>query len=380
MSHSSEKRIGRYDLITPMIPCKDELVEKFEKFLMSGHYILGKEVDSLEKDLAQQCGVSEGVGVASGSSALFLALAMAGVRPGDEVITTPYTFDATIEAIILLDAVPVLVDIQASDLNISPAAIEAAITDKTRAIMPVPIFGAPCDMDPINAIAKKHNLEVVVDMAQGFGTLYKGKPMGSFGRMSTLSFYPTKNLPGIGDGGMVLCQNPEDADRIRKIRGHQAVRMNNHLYTGWNSRLDEIQAMVLNVRLARFPEEQRDRNRVGEIYDSYIPQANRLQDPNPGTGNHVTYHQYWVRTNRREELKKLLDENGVDTAIYYDPPLNHHELAEYCRENGSLTEAERAGREVLILPIHAALPFEDAHRVGKIVGEFLAAEAATAES
>ncbi len=380
MAPSSNKRVGRYDLISPMIPCKEEILEKFEKFLMSGHYILGKEVDSLEKDLADQCGVKEAVGVASGSSALFLALAMAGVRPGDEVITTPYTFDATIEAIILLDAVPVLVDIRPGDLNIDPGAIENAITDKTRAIMPVPIFGAPCDMDPINVIAAKHDLQVVVDMAQGFGTLYKGKPMGSFGRMSTLSFYPTKNLPGIGDGGMVLCQNSQDADRIRKIRCHQAVRMNNHLYTGWNSRLDEIQAMVLNVRLARFAEEQQDRNQVGAIYDSYIPEAHRLQDPNPGTGNHVTYHQYWVRTSRRAELQKILDENGVDTAIYYDPPLNHHELAEYCRSAGNLTEAERAGREVLILPIHAALPFEDAHRVGKIVSQFLATEAATAES
>ncbi|MCP4293865.1 MAG: DegT/DnrJ/EryC1/StrS family aminotransferase [bacterium] len=372
MTPSNNKRIGRYDLITPMIPCKDEIMVKFEKFLMSGQYILGKEVDTLEKDLAEQCGVGYAVGVASGSSALFLALAMAGVRPGDEVITTPYTFDATIESIIMLDAIPVMVDILPEDLNIDPNEIEKAITNKTRAIMPVPIFGAPCDMDPINAIAEKHNLQVVVDMAQGFGTLYKGKPMGSYGRMSTLSFYPTKNLPGIGDGGMVFCQKEEDADRIRKIRGHQAVRMNNHLYTGWNSRLDEIQAMVLNIRLARFAEEQADRNKVASIYDKYIPQANRWQDPNPDQGNHITYHQYWVRCKRRNELQAILENNGVDTAIYYDPPLNHHELNEYCRFSGFLRQAEKAGREVLILPIHAALPFEDAHRVGEIVGKFLA--------
>lgn len=365
-------RVGRYDLVTPMEPCKDELVEKFEKFLMSGQYVLGKEVAKLEKDLARYNEVTEAVGVASGSSALFVALAMAGVRPGDEVITTPYTFDATIEAVVLLDAVPVLVDIQPTDLNIAPEAIEAAITEKTRAIMPVPIFGAPCDMDPINDIARRHNLEVVLDNAQGIGTLYKGKPVASFGRMATLSFYPTKNLPGIGDGGMVLCRENEDADRIRKIRGHQAIRMKGHLYTGWNSRLDEIQAMALNVRFARFPQEQEDRNHVAAIYDSYIPAENRLIDPNPGEGNHVTYHQYWVRTSRRAELQKLLNDRGVDTAVYYDPPLNHHELAEYCRTSGDLTEAERAGREVLILPIHACLPEKDAHRVGKIVGEFLA--------
>ncbi len=374
------KRVGRYDLITPMLPVKDEIVAKFEKILLSGHYILGEEVRLLEEELAEACGVPAAVGVASGSSALFVALAMAGVRPGHEVITTPYTFDATMEAIILLDAVPVFVDIRPSDLTIDPDRIEAAITDKTRAIMPVPIFGAPCEMHRIDAIAAEHGLEVVVDMAQAFGTIYDGQPMGSYGRMSTLSFYPTKNLPGIGDGGMVFCRDKRDADRIRKIRGHQAVRANNHLYTGWNSRLDEIQAMVIRVRHAHFDDEQRDRNQVAEIYDSYIPAANRLQLPNEGRGMHVTHHQYWVRCRDRDGLQKLLDSNGIDTAVYYDPPLHKHELSVYCRNVGELTAAEQAGRDILILPIHAALPFEDAHRIGALVQGFLQNEAAQAES
>ena len=374
------KRVSRYDLITPMLPVKDEICAKFEKLLMSGNYILGEEVRLLEEELAAACGVPEAVGVASGSSALFVALAMAGVRPGSEVITTPYTFDATMEAIILLDAVPVFVDIDPKDLNIDPDKIEAAITDKTRAIMPVPIFGAPCDMHRINAIAKKHNLEVVVDMAQGYGTIYDGQPMGSYGRMSTLSFYPTKNLPGIGDGGMVFCREKRDADRIRKIRAHQAVRANDHLYSGWNSRLDEVQAMVIRIRNDHFDDEQRDRNQVGEIYDSYIPAANRLQMPNEGRGMHVTHHQYWVRAQDRAGLQKLLDDNGIDTAVYYDPPLHKHELAVYCRNGGELAMAEQAGRDILILPIHAALPFEDAHRIGTLVQGFLANEAAQAES
>jgi dTDP-4-amino-4,6-dideoxygalactose transaminase len=378
--NEADKRVSRYDLITPMLPVKDEIVAKFEKLLLSGNYILGEEVRLLEEELAVACGVPEAVGVASGSSALFVALAMAGVRPGSEVITTPYTFDATMEAIILLDAVPVFVDIQASDLNIDPDKIEAAITDKTRAIMPVPIFGAPCDMNRINAIAAKHDLEVVVDMAQAFGTIYDGQPMGSYGRMSTLSFYPTKNLPGIGDGGMVFCRDKRDAERIRKIRGHQPVRANNHLYTGWNSRLDEVQAMVIRVRHDRFADEQRDRNRVAEIYDSYIPAANRLQLPNAGRGMHVTHHQYWVRCQDRAGLQALLDAHGIDTAVYYDPPLHKHELAVYCRDSGELTTAEQAGRDVLILPIHAALPFEDAHRIGGLVQGFLSNEAAQAES
>ncbi|MBK7769250.1 MAG: DegT/DnrJ/EryC1/StrS family aminotransferase [bacterium] len=243
------RRIGRYDLITPMLPCKDEIVAKFEKLLLSGRYILADEVRLLEEELAAACGVADCVGVASGSSALFVALAMAGVKPGDEVITTPFTFDATMEAIILLDAVPVFVDILPGDLNLDPARIEDAITPRTRAIMPVPIFGAPCDMDAINGIAARRGLEVIMDNAQAFGTLYKGKPISSCGRMATLSFYPTKNLPGIGDGGAVCCRDKADAELIRRIRGHQPVRANNHLYTGWNSRLDEVQAMVIRVRL-----------------------------------------------------------------------------------------------------------------------------------
>ena len=305
---------------------------------------------------------------------------MAGVRPGDEVITTPYTFDATIEAIILLDAVPVFVDIQPSDLNMNPDLIEAAITDKTRAILPVHIFGAPCDMHRIEAIAAKHGLEVVVDTAQAFGTLYDGKPVASYGRMNTHSFFPTKNLPGIGDGGMVFCRDAEDAERIRKIRGHQAIRMNGHLYTGWNSRLDEVQAMVIRVRHARFADEQRDRDEVARIYDSCIPATHRLATPNGGRGMKVTHHQYWVRTADRAGLVECLDSAGVDVGIYYDPPMNGHVLNEYCRTSGTLEEAERAGREILALPIHAALPFDDARRIGEIVSGFLAERAASARS
>jgi dTDP-4-amino-4,6-dideoxygalactose transaminase len=362
-----QRRVGRYDLVTPMLPCKDEIVAKFEKLLLSGRYILADEVRLLESELAAACGVADCVGVASGSSALFVALAMAGVRPGDEVITTPYTFDATMEAIILLDAVPVFADIRPTDLNLDPARLEAAITPRTRAIMPVPIFGAPCDMDAINGVASRHGLEVVMDNAQAFGTMYKGRPISSCGRMATLSFYPTKNLPGIGDGGAVCCRDKEDAERIRRIRGHQPVRANNHLYTGWNSRLDEVQAMVIRVRLARFADEQRDRDQVAAIYDSYIPADCRVRLDDSGPGMRMTYHQYWVRSADREGLRKALDAAGVDVAVYYDPPLHRHELSVYCRAAGDLPEAERAGREILILPIHAALPFEDAHRVGAIV-------------
>lgn len=378
MKPHADGRVGRYDLVTPLIPCKDEIMAKFEAILMSGNFILGEEVRLLEEEVAAACQVPAAVGVASGSSALFVALSVAGVRPGDEVITTPYTFDATMEAIVLLDAVPVFVDIRPTDLNIDPDLIEAAITPKTRAILPVHIFGAPADMTRINAIAERHGLQVVVDMAQAYGTIYAGQPCGSYGRMSTLSFYPTKNLPGIGDGGMVLCRDEEDADRIRRIRGHQAVRMNGHLYTGWNSRLDEIQAMAIRVRHARFADEQADRDAVAEIYDSFIPAANRLRLLEGAGPMKCTYHQYWVRSADRDGLRAELDRQGVDTGVYYDPPLHRHVLAEYCRTSGEMREAERAGRDILTLPIHAALPFAQARRIGGIVRDHLARIGASA--
>jgi dTDP-4-amino-4,6-dideoxygalactose transaminase len=371
MPEQPKPRVPRYDLVTPMLPIKDQIMADFERILMSGQFILGKEVTLLEQEMAAQCEVPDAVGVASGSEALYLALAMAGVRPGTEVITTPYTFEATIEAIIMLHARPVLIDIQPHDLNIDPARIEAAITPRTRAILPVHIFGAPADMDPILEIAKRHELQVIVDMAQAWGTFYKGRPCGCLGRMSTLSFYPTKNLPGIGDGGLIFCREPEDAERIRQLRGHKALWINKNLYCGWNSRLDEIQAMVIRHRLGRFADEQRDRERVASIYDRLIPKANRLavEDLDPGTK--VTYHQYWVRCKARDRLHHRLDSEGIDTGIYYDPPLHHHPLMEYCRIDGSLQVAEVAGREILTLPIHAALPFAEAERIGKLVAEFL---------
>ncbi len=371
MTVKNKRRINRYDLVTPMLPCKDEIMAAFERLLLSGSYILGEEVSSLEKELADACAVPAAVGVASGSSALYLALAVAGIGPGSEVITTPYTFVATIEAIIRLGATPVLVDIRPGDLNIDPDLIEPAITNRTRAILPVHIFGTPCEMNPLREIAAQFGLEVIEDMAQAFGTYYDGKPCGSFGRMASLSFYPTKNLPGIGDGGMIFCRDPEDAKQIRKLRGHDPVRLNGRICSGWNSRLDEVQSMIIRIRHSRFKEEQLDRDRVAAIYEKHIPPAARLVAPNGGSGVKVTYHQYWVRTPLRSQLCDHLAGHDIETGIYYNPPLHHHPLAEYCRVSGSLGEAERAGTEILTLPIHPALPLHDAEHIGRLVGTFL---------
>ncbi|MHB8079746.1 MAG: DegT/DnrJ/EryC1/StrS family aminotransferase [Candidatus Krumholzibacteriia bacterium] len=378
MSEAVTDRVRRYDLVTPMIPCRDEIVAGFARILMSGQYILGEEVQALEREMAAACSTVDAVGVDSGSSALHVALEVAGVGPGTEVITTPYTFLATVEAIVRLGGTPVFVDILPHDLNFDPALVEAAITPRTRVILPVHIFGTPCDMDPLLAIAARHGLDLIEDMAQAFGSFYRGRPCGSFGRMACLSFYPTKNLPAMGDAGLVLCRDAADAATLRQLRGHEAVLLEGRLHSGWNYRIDEVQSMVIRVRLARFLDEQRDRDRVADIYNGLIPAANRLAAPDTARGDRVTHHQYWVRSRRRDELRQLLAREGIDTGVYYHPPIHRHPLGRQCREAGPLVEAERAGAEVLTLPIHPALPEAAARRIGGLVRDFLGAEATAA--
>ncbi|MDO9170198.1 MAG: DegT/DnrJ/EryC1/StrS family aminotransferase [bacterium] len=372
MHENDGRRIARYDLVTPMLPCKQEILAGVDRLLSTGEYILGREVRALEGEMAAACGAADAVGVASGSAALYMALQIAGVGPGVEVVTTPYTFVATIEAIIRLGGTPVFADIDPRTLNLDPALADAAVTGRTRVLLPVHIFGMPCEMEPFALVAERHGLDLVEDMCQAYGSLYRGRPCGSFGRLSCLSFYPTKNLPGIGDGGMIICRDAADAAPLRRLRGHETVRVGGRLLSGWNSRLDEIQALAIRVRLARFTDEQADRDRAAAIYNGLIPAANRLAEPRPGSGLRVTHHQYWIRVPDRARLEARLREAGVDFGIYYAPPLHRHELAEYCRVHGELTHAEAAGREVLALPIHQALPERDAFRIGELVKEHLA--------
>lgn len=361
------RRVPRYDLVSPMMPCKNEILAGVERILSTGAYILGEETAALEREMAAACEAADAVGVASGSAALYLALQLAGVGPGVEVITTPYTFVATLEAVIRLGGAPVLVDISPDDLNLSPERVAEAVTDRTRVILPVHIFGVPCDMDALQAVADANALDVIEDMCQAFGSLYRGRACGSFGRMACLSFYPTKNLPGIGDGGLVLCRNTTDAELIRRLRGHDAVRIEGVLRSGWNSRIDEIQALAIRIRLARFADEQADRDRAAALYDVAIPPAHRYAGQAPGRGLRVTHHQYWIRVPERARLQAALEKAGVDYGVYYDPPLHRHPLSEYCRVHGDLPHAEAAAAEILTLPIYQALPVDDAKRIGALV-------------
>ncbi|MBK6899009.1 MAG: DegT/DnrJ/EryC1/StrS family aminotransferase [bacterium] len=375
MHENEGRRVDRYDLVTPMLPCKQEILAGVDRLLSTGEYILGREVHALEAEMATACGAADAVGVASGSAALYMALQIAGVGPGVEVVTTPYTFVATIEAIIRLGGTPVFVDIDPRTLNLDPDLAADAVTARTRVLLPVHIFGMPCEMEPLERTAARHGLDIVEDMCQAFGSLYRGRPCGSLGRLACLSFYPTKNLPGIGDGGMVLCRDAADAALLRRLRGHETVRVGGRLHAGWNSRLDEIQALAIRVRLARFADEQADRDRAAAVYNELVPEAHRLATPRPGSGLRVTHHQYWIRVPERARLEARLREAGVDFGVYYDPPLHRHELAEYCRVHGDLAHAEAAGRDVLALPIHQALPERDARRIGELVRDHLAGTA-----
>jgi len=370
--HRTPAGVPRYDLTTPLIPCRDEILAGVERLLAGGRFILGEEVAALETEMAAACGAAAAVGVASGSDALLLALQLAGVGPGVEVVTTPFTFAATVEAIVRLGGVPVFADIDPLTLNLDPGLAAAAVGGRTGALLPVHLFGIPCAMEPLLELAASHGVPLIEDLCQAFGTWAGGRPCGSFGRMGALSFYPTKNLPGWGDGGLILCRDEADAAALRRLRNHGAVTLGDRVLPGWNSRLDELQALVIRIRLGRFHDEQADRLRAAAIYDDLIPADFRPTPPPPASGTRWSRHQYWIRCPDRGRLQARLAEHGVETGVYYDPPLHRTELAQFCRCAGPLPHAERAGAEILALPIHPALADDDAARIGSLVRDVLA--------
>jgi len=369
--HRTPGGVPRYDLTTPLIPCRDAILAGVERLLARGDFVLGEEVRALETEIAAACDAADAVGVASGSDALLLALQVAGVEPGVEVVTTPFTFAATAEAVIRLGGTPVLADIDPATLNLDPGRAADAVGDRTGVLLPVHLFGAPCAMGPLTALAEDRGLVLVEDLCQAFGAFGEGRPCGGFGRFGALSFYPTKNLPGWGDGGMILCRDADDAERLRRLRNHGAVTLGERVLPGWNSRLDEIQALVIRIRLGRFHDEQADRDRTAAIYDALIPADFRPAAPAPASGTRWSRHQYWIRCPDRGRLAAELRAQGIETGIYYDPPLHRTDLARFCRVSGDLRHAERAGDEILALPIHPALADDDAVRIGTLVRDVL---------
>ncbi len=345
---------------------KDEIVGVITEVLESSQYILGPKVMELEKKIALYHGVTEALGVASGTDALHLAVEALGVGEGDEVITTPFTFFATAEAIMYTGATPVFVDIEPDTMNIDPVEIEKKITDRTRAIMPVHIFGHPADMNSICALAKKYNLKVIEDCAQSFGAEINGKKTGSLGDAGCFSFYPSKNLGAFGDGGMILLNDAEVAADVRKLRNHGSKGMYRHECIGFNSRLDEIQAGILLVKFRHIDHYNDLRRQKAALYKSLL--SGNVELPAERAGCMHVYHQYTIRSNNREKLKKILHEKGVSSVVYYPIPVHLQEAVSVLGyEKGDFPVAEEASEKVLSLPIYPELEESSIREIAEII-------------
>jgi dTDP-4-amino-4,6-dideoxygalactose transaminase len=347
---------------------KEEIDDAVYRVLDSGRYILGHEVRSFEEEFASYTGVSHGIGVGSGTEAIHLALSASGIGPSHEVITVSHTAVATVAAIELAGATPVLVDIEPDFFTISTEKIESAVTSKTRAIIPVHIYGQPADMDPIMEIAKRHNLKVIEDCAQAHGALYKGRRVGSIGDVGCFSFYPTKNLGAMGDGGIIVTNDKEIADKAKLIREYGwAERYISHM-PGMNTRLDEIQAAILRVKLRHLDEDNSKRIRIADAYGvlngcGVIPPT--LRD----SSTHV-FHLYVVRTGRRNEIMAFLKEGGVSASIHYPLPVHLQPAYRKLSVGKELPETEKTAAEILSLPMYPELSEADVQKTISLIREF----------
>ncbi|RKO65482.1 DegT/DnrJ/EryC1/StrS family aminotransferase [Desulfofundulus salinus] len=345
--------------LTPEIEALwDELMAAIQKVLKSGQFIMGPNVKAFEQEVAAYLGVKHAIGVNSGTDALVIALRSAGIGPGDEVITTPFTFFATAEAISQVGAIPVFVDIDPKTFNIDPELIEPAITPKTKAILPVHLYGQAADMDPIMGLAAKYNLKVIEDTAQAFGGEYKGRKLGTIGNVGCFSFFPSKNLGAFGDGGLIATNDDEIAEIARMLRVHGARKKYYNEMIGYNSRLDEIQAAILRVKLPHIDEWNEARRQAAKRYNELLKDVPGIVTPYEAPYAKHVYHQYTIRVlnGRRNEVKKHLEEQGISTMIYYPVPV--HKLPVYANKNYRLPEAEKAAGEVLSLPIWSQITEE----------------------
>ncbi len=348
-----------------------KLVGAVEGVLRSGRFIGGPEVEAFEAEVAAYLGVSHAVSVNSGTDALVIALDVLGVGPGDEVITTAYSFFATAEAIHRVGARPVFVDIDSETFNIDPAAIEAEITERSKVIVPVHLFGRPADTGTIQSIAHRHGLHVLEDTAQAFGAGTADGKAGTTGSVGAYSFFPSKPLGGFGDGGLLVTAIDELADRARMLRTHGArVKFHNELI-GYNSRLDDLQAAMLRVKLPYVDEWNASRRRAAARYNEGLAGIELVRTPNDSADGLHVYHCYTIRTaaDRRDELQSQLRACGIDSAIYFPLPL--HRLPAYEGSEVRLPEAERASREVLSLPIGPMLREADQDRVIELITKVL---------
>jgi dTDP-3-amino-3,4,6-trideoxy-alpha-D-glucose transaminase len=344
-----------------------EIRPAVDRVLSSGRYILGPELDAFEAHFAAYIGVRHAVGVASGTDAIELALRAGGVRPGDEVITVSHTALATVCAVERAGATPVLVDINPMTYTMDPTQVEAAITSRTAAVLPVHLYGQVADMTALEAIARRHGLLLVEDCAQAHGAMHQGRKAGSMGKLGAFSFYPTKNLGAYGDAGAVVTDDADLAARVRRLRNYGQEEPYQQGEPGINSRLDELQAAILTVKLQHLDEHNELRRRLATTYRDAITGVTL-----PAVGEHDrhVYHLFVVRHTSRDAMRAWLEQRGVGTAVHY--PKAIHQQPAYRHLRGQLPVTERAVGEIISLPMYVGLSADDARHVGGLVSEFAA--------
>ena len=380
---ASEAGVPLLDLGRQYAAIREEILAAVERVCSSQHFILGAEVEALERELAAFTGAAQAVGCASGTDALWLALTAVGVHPGDSVITTAFSFFASASAIVRAGGRPVFVDVDPHTLNLDPHQLEAHLragkSTRLRALLPVHLYGQCADMDALRQLADEFQVAIVEDAAQAIGARWRDARAGSIGALATFSFYPSKNLSAYGDAGLVTTNHAEFADHMRRLRNHGSPQRYLHEELGWNCRLDAIQAAVLRVKLPHVETWNRKRREHAAAYDLLLTQSGLIS----ATGDspvrvltrsphaHHVYHQYVIRAQRRDQLRQFLTDRKIGTEIYYPIPLHLQPVFAYLGyREGDLPESERAAREVLALPMFPELTDEEQQWVVESIAEF----------
>ena len=349
---------------------KDKIDANLQKILNKSNYILGEEVAILEKELENFTGAKYAITCSSGTDALLLALMAIDIQPGDEVITSPFTWISTGEMIALLKAKPVFVDIESSSYNIDANLVEKAITKKTKAIMPVSLYGQPADMDVIQSIADKYNLKIIIDGAQSFGSTYNNKTDSNLGDISITSFYPSKPLGCYGDGGAVFTNNNDYAKKLKMLRVHGQTERNYHKYIGIGGRMDTIQAAILLAKLEYFSQEIKDRQKIAEYYTASL--SDILQTPTIKTNKTSVWAQYTVRVKDRDKIQNKLKKKGIPTTVFYPIPLHLQECFKYLNyKKGDFIISEKVSNEVISLPMNPFLTRDQINFVTSSIKEYI---------
>ena len=370
MKKSANPKVPFIDLSSQQKSVQGEIDRSLRRIFSNQRFILGEYGSLLEQKVAQKIKARHAIGVANGSDALYLALLALGVGNGDEVITTPFTFFATAGAISRTGAVPVFVDIDPATFNLDPALIAARISKKTKAILPVHLFGLPCDMEGILKIAKQFSLPVVEDAAQSFGATFRGSQTGSIGDIGCFSFYPTKNLGGAGDGGIMTTSSPELAEKLKLLRNHGSRVKYKHEIVGINSRLDEIQAVVILAKLKRIDRWNSARCKHAKYYEKALGDL-PLQLPANAPGLKSTYHLYSILSDRRDQLQQHLEVRGIGCGVYYPLPLHLQPCYQWLGyRRGDLPVSESTAEKIISLPMYAEMTTRHLNTVVNAVRDF----------